>query len=164
MKNMGEAMFLFVYGRLREFYSREDISDVKSLISSPAHTTGVLYEYGDDAVVIDDTIENKVVYGNLIVASDMRILLRHTDSFMDFDEESYETSKYIRVIKEVYIEGSGETIRAWCYIFPSSRKYELEKNGKIIEEGDWVLHKAEIERQKLAESDAEQGVKSEIEN
>lgn len=157
-------MFLFVYGRLREFYSKEDIRDVKSLISSPAHTLGVLYEYGDDAVVIDDIMENRVVHGNLIVASDMKMLLRHTDSFMEFNEDSYETSKYIRVIKEVRVEGNSEPLKAWCYIFPSSRKYELDTKGKVIEEGDWLLHKESAAKQRIAEQEVQQGVKSEIEN
>ena len=157
-------MFLFVYGRFREFYSKEDIRDVKSLISSPAHTSGVLYEYGDDAVVIDDIMENRVVHGNLIVASDMKMLLRHTDSFMEFNEESYETSKYIRVIKEVHVDGNSEPIKAWCYIFPSSRKYELDTKGKVIEEGDWLLHKESATKQRIAEQELQQGVKSEIEN
>ena len=164
MKKMSDGMFLFVYGRLREFYSKEDITDIKSLITSPAHISGVLYEYGDDAVVIDDILENRVVHGNLIVASDMNMLLRHTDSFMEFNEDSYETSKYIRVIKEVHVDGNSEPIKAWCYIFPSSRKYELDTKGKLIEEGDWLIYKENMAKKSIPEQELEQGVKSKIEN
>ena len=76
-----ENMFLFVYGRLREFYSKEKLEDVKSMITSKAETKGLLFDYNGDAVMIEDV--DHTVYGNLIVASDMNLLLRHTDNFFE---------------------------------------------------------------------------------
>ena len=84
--NKMENMFLFVYGRLREFYSKEKLEDVKSMITSKAETKGLLFDYNGDAVMIEDV--DHTVYGNLIVASDMNLLLRHTDNFMGFNKRN----------------------------------------------------------------------------
>lgn len=137
---MLEIDFLFVYGRLREYYLiEEDNSDVESFITLPARTTGRLYNYDDEAVLIED--KNSYVCGNLIAASDMNTLLRHTDSFMEFNEEDYENSKFIRGIKEIEIETLGEKIKAWCYVYPTTRKGELEENGEYISGGDWIEYR-----------------------
>ena len=133
-----ENIFLFVYGRLREFYSKEKLEDVKSMITSKAETKGLLFDYNGDAVMIEDV--DHTVYGNLIVASDMNLLLRHTDNFMGFNEENYEESNYVRVIREIFVEGTTESIKAWCYIYPTSRRYDLETKGKVIDSGDWVCY------------------------
>ena len=63
--NKMENMFLFVYGRLREFYSKEKLEDVKSMITSKAETKGLLFDYNGDAVMIEDV--DHTVYGNLII-------------------------------------------------------------------------------------------------
>lgn len=128
--------FIFVYGKLRNYYIDETLFDIKSLVTLPVKTSGKLYEYKGNAVLIKDD-ENKV-YGNLLVSTNIDQLLRHTDLFMEFNENDYANSKYIRVVKSAYVEGLEEEVRAWCYIYPSSRKEVLEKNGIIIENGDWM--------------------------
>jgi gamma-glutamylcyclotransferase (GGCT)/AIG2-like uncharacterized protein YtfP len=135
--------FLFVYGKLREYYAVEEHADVESFITLPAKTTGKMYEYDGDAVVIED--KNGFVYGNLISSTNIDILLRHTDNFMEFNENNYENSRYIRGIKEIEIETLGEKIKAWCYVFPTSRKSELDKNGCEVQSGDWLEYKRSLE-------------------
>lgn len=134
-----EINFLFVYGRLREHYASEDDKDVNSLITIPVKTSGKLYDYYGDAVMIED--KEGIVYGNLILATDMKILLRHTDSYMEFNDKDYENSRFIRSIKDIELTTLGEKIKAWCYLFPSTRKRELEKNGTLIPTGEWRDYK-----------------------
>lgn len=141
-----EINFLFVYGKLREYYSKLEDADVNSLITIPVKTTGKMYDYDGDAVLIED--KEGVVYGTLILATDMNRLIRNTDSFMGFNENDYGNSRFVRGIKDIEIENLGETIKAWCYVYPSTRKGELEKNGKLIACGDWVEYKAKENREK----------------
>lgn len=138
-----DVNFLFVYGKLREFYADEETFEIESLITLPAKTTGLLYEYDDNAVLVEDT--NQYVYGNLVSATDIDVLLRHTDAFMEFDEEDYENSKYVRGIKEVEVEILGEKLKVWCYVFPNTRRHELNQNGKLIESGDWFKYRRSLD-------------------
>lgn len=140
-----EINYLFVYGRLREFYADKDNFDVDSLITLPVQTRGALYDYKGEAVLIDD--ENNWVYGNLLTATDINIMLRHTDSFMEFNDEDYANSKYIRMSKDVEIDigMTSEVLRAWCYVYPSTRKGILDKSAIKIEHGDWFKYKEELD-------------------
>ncbi|MGM0508251.1 MAG: gamma-glutamylcyclotransferase family protein [Fusobacteriota bacterium] len=130
--------FIFVYGKLREAYSDKSLFGIDSLVTLPVETTGKLYEYQKNAVLIKD--DNNKVFGNLLSASNMKKILRHTDSFMGFDEEDYPNSRYVRVVKKVFIPQTGDELKVWCYIFPSSRLELLEKEGKVIESGDWFQY------------------------
>ncbi len=130
--------FIFIYGKLRNYYIDETLFEVKSLVTLPVKTSGKLYEYKGNAVLIKDD-ENKV-YGNLLVSTNIKQLLRHTDLFMDFDENDYANSNYIRVVKTTYVEGLEEEVKAWCYVYPSSRKEVLDKYGIKIKNGDWIKY------------------------
>lgn len=145
--------FLFVYGKLREFYTQEETFDVESLVTRPVYTLGLLFDMKGEAVLIDD-MENKV-YGNLVSSTNMDLLIRHTDSFMEFDEEDFSHSRYVRVVKEVYNEIENEKMRVWCYVMPSSRKDVIEKNSKLVENGDWLeyLKQKKLEEDKSDEDD-----------
>lgn len=134
-----EINFIFVYGKLREYYTTEEIFDVESLISYPVTTSGLLYDYKGEAVLIEN--KDNIVFGNLLVANRMEILLRKTDNFMGFDEENYENSKYIRGIKKINAETLGGGVNAWCYFFPTTRKDILDKEGQIVECGNWLDYK-----------------------
>lgn len=128
--------YIFVYGKLRNYYIDESLFEIKSLVTLPVQTSGKLYEYNENAVLIKD--EKKKVYGNLLVSTNIDQLLRHTDLFMEFNENDYANSKYIRVVKNIYVEELEKEVRAWCYVYPSSRREILDKNGKIIENGNWM--------------------------
>lgn len=142
-----EINYLFVYGRLREFYADKDNFDIDSLITIPVKTKGSLYDYKSEAVLIEENQDN-CVYGNLLTATDIDIMLRHTDSFMDFNDDDYANSKYIRMSKDVEIEigMTTEILRAWCYVYPSTRKGILEKEAIKISYGDWFKYKEELDK------------------
>ena len=136
--------FIFVYGKLREFYTNEEIFDVESLISYPVTTSGLLYDYHGDAILIED--KDSRVFGNLLVATDIDKLLRKTDQFMEFDEEDYEHSRYIRGIKKIDTDILGGGVSAWCYLYPTSHKILLDRDAKLITSGNWLEYKKGIKK------------------
>ena len=139
--------FLFVYGKLREHYTFEDTFDVLSLITIPVSTTGKLYDLDDEAILFED--ESSTVYGNLLSSTNLKTLLRHTDAYMGYNENDTENSRYVRVVKKVTVETLGEEINVWCYIIPSSRRYNIEKKGILVENGDWLKYIKEKKLKKL---------------
>lgn len=145
-----EINFLFVYGKLRELYIDKDNLEIESLVTFPVKTKGGLYNYDDDAVLFDS--EDGFVYGNLLVASDIEKLLRRTDFFMEFNEEDYSNSKYVRINKKVFVDTTNEEIDAWMYIFPTSRKTLIAPKSDFIENGDWLKYK---ERKALEKKNVE---------
>ncbi|BDU50747.1 gamma-glutamylcyclotransferase [Haliovirga abyssi] len=134
-----EINFLFVYGKLRELYIDKENLEIESLITLPVKTKGELYSYDDSAVLFDS--EDGFVYGNLLVASDIDKLLRRTDFVMEFNENDYSNSKYVRINKKVFIDSTNEEIDAWMYIFPTSRKTDIAPKSEFVKEEDWLKYK-----------------------
>lgn len=143
--------FLFVYGKLREFYTQEETFDIESLATIPVYTTGILYDLKGEAVLIDD--DGSKVYGNLVSSTDLDILLRHTDAFMEYDEHDFSKNKYVRVVKKVIIESLDTTIKVWCYVVPTSRKDDIEKKAKLVANGDWLEYIKEKKMKELKKTE-----------
>jgi len=69
--------FLFVYGKLREFYTQEETFDIESLATIPVYTTGILYDLKGEAVLIDD--DGSKVYGNLVSSTDLKGIITYAN-------------------------------------------------------------------------------------
>ncbi len=145
--------FLFVYGKLREYYADEANFDVESMVTAIARTNGTLYDLKGEAILIDS--DEAFVYGNLVASTALDTLLRHTDAFMGFCEDDISNSRYIRVVKTAEIKSFDKKVKVWCYIMPSSRINDMEQTAKKIETGDWVQYLKEKELEKLSDKNDE---------
>lgn len=132
--------YIFVYNKLREYSLFNDFIDIDSPLGKVAKTKGKLYLHNSEAKMI--LSNDSYVYGNLMVANDTDKLLRKLDHYMDHIEGDFENSKTMRGQVEVEVEG--EVKKAWCYVYPLSKEYTFQKEGKEIKSGDYLKYLIEI--------------------
>lgn len=130
------ASYFFFYGTLRQGCSnfKKYVSD--ALTIQEARTPGELYHLpqGYPALLPSPT---GYVYGEVMTFPDVPKTLKRLDELEEYLETDPERSYYLRVLKEVEILVTGERLKAWCYVFPESRREELEREGIKIVSGYW---------------------------
>ncbi|MDN5294203.1 MAG: hypothetical protein PWQ91_786 [Eubacteriales bacterium] len=102
----------------------------------PAKAKGIMYYIPDDhyPVVVDGEGD---VYGVLYETKDLAVILPVLDEIEKYTGVESQ-SHLIREIREVENLETGEKVRAHMFLWPPSRREELEKRGVRIESGDWL--------------------------
>jgi len=128
--------YFFFYGTLRwgQRNFRKYASD--ALTIQEARTLGELYRLPPGYPALLPSSKG-YVYGEVMTFPDTQKVLKRFDELEEYREEDPEGSLYLRVLKDVEILATGEQLKAWCYIFPKSRRWELEKRGVKIASGYW---------------------------
>jgi gamma-glutamylcyclotransferase (GGCT)/AIG2-like uncharacterized protein YtfP len=120
---------LFVYGTLRQGQTARSLvaNQIKKCVK--ASTAGSIYAFpmGHPAFVEGDgtgRVEGEVIWLTELAA---------TFGLLD----AYEGQDFVRVIRQVHLEDSGEQVWAWVYTLadPANVKF-----GTLIQHGDWVRY------------------------
>jgi gamma-glutamylcyclotransferase (GGCT)/AIG2-like uncharacterized protein YtfP len=132
-----ERYYFFFYGTLRRGYPNFKKYASDALTIQEARTLGELYylpEQGYPALLSGST---GYVYGEAMTFPDPQKALKRFDKLEEYWENNPAKSYYLRILKDVEILGTTKSIEAWCYVFPESRRGELERTGIKIPDGHW---------------------------
>ena len=120
---------LFVYGTLRQGQTARSLVANQIKKCEKAWTAGSIYAFpmGHPGFVEGDgsgRVEGEVIWLTELAA---------TFGLLD----AYEGQDFVRVIRQVHLEESGEQVWAWVYTLadPSNVKF-----GTLIQHGDWVRY------------------------
>lgn len=126
---------IFAYGPLMKGF--EQFPLLGEIVSSqPASTQGLLYHFEFRRPILLDVAEGRVE-GELHTLRWPREILKEIDDIHGFTE--YDPADMLcdlRVVKDV-VTAKGETIQAYCYVFPAERRPFLDRVGERVEKGDW---------------------------
>jgi gamma-glutamylcyclotransferase (GGCT)/AIG2-like uncharacterized protein YtfP len=131
-----ESHYFFFYGSLRRGGPNFKRYAYDALTIWEAKTLGELYHLpqGYPALLPSST---GYVYGEVMTFPDPRKTLERLDELEGYNEKDPEGSYYLRILKDVEILATGERLKAWCYVFPESRRKELEKTAIRLPTGYW---------------------------
>lgn len=128
--------YLFVYGTLLpglENHTRFVEQHHPQVFEAKAKGT-MYYIPGDHyPVVIEGTNDIK---GILFQFKNLSVVLPELDEIEKFTGVESQ-SHLIRVVKDVENLETGETVKAYMFMWPPERISALQKQGQVIEDGDW---------------------------
>lgn len=131
-----EPLPVFVYGTLRQGFANHARFCFDVLEVIPASTAGRLYDlpYGFPAMVPAD--DGRVI-GEVLVFPDPVAALRRLDHLEGFRAEGPRHYDRIDVTARLWV--GHQSVRSWCYVYPSSRIELLKSDARIVETGNWLL-------------------------
>ena len=120
---------LFVYGTLRQGQTARSLVANQITKSVKATTAGAIYAFpmGHPGFVEGDGKSR--VFGEVIWLTE----LAATFGLLD----AYEGSDFVRVIRQVTLDGTNEPVWAWIYTLSDPGAIKV---GTLIQHGDWVRY------------------------
>ncbi len=125
---------LFAYGPLMPGFIHFPLLGEVGAVE-PARCTGQLFHLDYRWPVLLDAGEG-TVQGQLIKLRYPRDVLKTIDDLKGFTEYDPATLDDLRIVKDVQT-AAGDTVQAYCYVFPAERAEFVKRVGRLIEDGSW---------------------------